>query len=208
MSDRRAVIAIVGSALLVIALVLVIVFVAIIPIPDFDELRPGVTDGRIAFVTESDDCVMTVDLQLDTTTELTCDYPFPEGLAWSRDGIEVTVFSGGPEPLIITLDPVDGTVLEETSRDPSLPPSPAADPLVLRRGRDDGSSIVGPDGTIVLTLEGPETYVVETAVANHDETWIVFVDSLGRLATFEIGAETVYLIAEGVRSFPTPVWGP
>lgn len=208
MTNRRAIIAIIGSTLLVIALILVIVFVAIIPLPDFEELRPGVVDGRVVFVTQGDDCVVVADLQLHRTTELTCEYPFPEGLRWSRDGVEVTVFGGGPDPLVVTLDPADGTVLDETTVDPSGPPQERPDPSLVRRGRHDGASIVGPDGTIVLALDGPETYVVETVATNADETAIAFVDSLGRLATFTIGSETVYLVAEDARSFPAPVWEP
>lgn len=208
MSNRRAVIAIVGSALVLIAAVLVIVFVAIIPLPEFDELRPGLATGRIAFVTDADDCVTVADLQLDMLTELSCEYPFPEGLSWSRDGVHVVVFSGGPEPIQVTLDPVDGSELDAAPLDSGDVAPPEGDPSFVRRGRDEGSSIIGPDSTTVLTLEGPETYVVEAVATNPEETWIAFVDSLGRLAVFEIGTDTVYLVTDEVRGFPTPVWEP
>lgn len=208
MNDRRAVIAIVGSALALIALVLVIVFVAIIPLPEFEELRPGVVEGRIALVTDADDCVIVADLQTTMLTQLSCDYPFPEGLAWTRDGVEVTVFSGGPEPIRVTLDPTDGTELDAVPLDTGEFPSSPGDPSFVRRGRDDGSSIIGPDGVSVLTLEGPDSYIVEAVATSPDESWIAFVDSLGRLAAFEIGTDTVYLITEDVRNFPTPVWEP
>lgn len=207
-SDRRAVVAIVASALVLIAVVLLIVFVAIIPLPDFEELSPGLATGRIAFVTSDADCVVVADLQLDAITELSCEYPFPEGLAWSRSGIELTVFSGGPEPIRVTLDPDTGDELDAESVGAGEFPPPGGDPSFVRRGREEGPTLVGPDGNVVLALDGPESYGIEAVVTDTDETWIVFVDSLGRLAVFEIGTETVYLVTEDVRSFPQPVWEP
>ncbi len=207
MSDRRAVIAIIGSAIVLIAAILAIVFVAIIPLPDFEELRPGLVTGRVAIVTDAD-CVVVADLQLDMQTELSCDHQFPEGLAWSRNGVEVTVFGAGPDPLLITLDPIDGTQLDAVTFDPGRLPPQDRDPSLVRRGRDDGSSIIGPDGTTVLTIEGPDSYTIESVVTDPAESQIVFVDNLGRLGVFEIGTDTVYLVAEDVRSFPAPVWEP
>ena len=205
-SDRRAVIAIVGSALAVITAILIIVFVAIVPLPDFEEARPGLASGRIAFVSGQDDCIVVADLQLDSLSELTCEYQFPEGLAWTRRGIEVTVFSGQPEPIIVTLDPEDGTELDAVEAEPGEFPADRRDPSFVQRGREAGKTIVGPDGSTVLIVEGPETYALQTVVTNPDETWIAFVDSLGRLAVFEIGTESVFLVADDVRSFPAPVW--
>ena len=118
------------------------------------------------------------------------------------------MFSGEPEPIRVTLDPDDGTELDVSRIEGGEFPTSDRDPSQVRRGRDGGKSIIGPDGSTVLTFEGPETYVVETVATDPGETWIAFVDSLGRLAVFEIGTDTPYLVAEDVRGFPSPVWEP
>ncbi len=206
MKRGRLVAALVASALVIGAVVLVITL-SVIPLPDFDELPSATLSGSLAFVSD-DNCVHLAQLETASVSELRCEpeRSWIEHLAWTEDGIEATTF--GNVVVTKTLDPATGEILETVVREAGLPPEPSPTPQWVIVDRPQPGVIVLSDssGDELLRIEAPERYWIEPAAV--DDGAVAFVDSTERLAVFEPHGAGPFLVAENVRSWPPPVWEP
>ncbi len=63
-------------------------------------------------------------------------------------------------------------------------------------------------GAELLRLEAPEQYYITSAARRPDGNLIAIADSSGRLGVFEPGGSGPFLVSDGMRAWPTPVWAP
>jgi len=191
MRDRRT-IAIVGSGLAVVAVILVIVFAAIQPIPDFADLEGSGETGFVAYVQDDDgDPGDIVIVDLGSATSVSYDFGRDGELAgWDDDGNLVVVQWGPNVPRFYLVDPTTGREVGELDEQEGQ----------QYLERFEAVWIDHEDGTIVLerdeadgvraTFTAPDSYDVSTADPMGAER-IVFVDELGRVAVTGPGEEVV-----------------
>jgi hypothetical protein len=209
MSRRRLLGAIVASVV-VIAAVVVIIALSVIPLPEFATLPAGELDESMSFVDE-ESCVQIADLSTGSVTELSCepDQGAIDHLAWIDSGIEITTYFN--QRITKVLDPETGEILETRTGDKATDPSEAerpADELFVNRPDEGVIVIYDEDDNELLRLKAPERYWIETATQSADGRLVGFTDSTGRLAVFEPGGASPYLVADEVRPWPPPVWAP
>lgn len=201
MRDRRL-IAIVGAGAIVVALILVIVFTSITPIPDFAELAGSGQSGYVAFAPDdgADRGAITI-VDLATATSVVVDVRGEgEPLGWDADGHLVLSRWGPGVERFVLVDPATGDVVGELEAEDGERFYEQVDPvwidhrderLVLERDRDGTSA----------SFPAPESYDVSTAAPMGAER-IVFVDELGRVAVVDPGEDVVpVLVAEGAREW-------
>ncbi|HZD23798.1 MAG TPA: hypothetical protein VE569_10420, partial [Acidimicrobiia bacterium] len=173
--DRRLV-AVIGAGALVIAATLIIVFVAIVPIPDFAMLQPGQQSGYVAF-TISDDGESPSPIHivnLEDLTSVQADVgPDVEIAGWDEGNLVLRTFRSADGGVLI--DPATGREVGTTDPVPF-------DGLNRARVYHDNETLVieHPDGG-TARFHAPESYDVGDAVAMGPGR-IVFIDELGRVA--------------------------
>ncbi len=201
MRDRRL-IAIVASGIVVVALILVIVFVAVEPIPDFAALEGS---GETGYVAWSDDSnggdrsprVLIANLGTGAVVEADVRGDGAEGIGWDEDGYLVVIpFGPGPSNEVL-VDPDTGEVVGDVEWEPDQqePPWPIPEPVWIEH--DDGHVALERDDTGgIVRFEAPDSYDINSAAAM-GASRIVFVDELGRVAVSEPGdPATPILVAE------------
>lgn len=185
--DKRL-IGIVGAGLVAVALILVIVFTSIRPIPDFADLAASGETGYVAYVRDGGgdpSAVVIVDLGAGTSVEVDA---IREGeiVGWDDDGSLVIVEWGPNAERFYLVDPATGEEVGTLGADEGQ-----------RYFEEDPVWIDHRDGRIVLerdrdgltaSFEAPDSYDVSSASAMGTER-IVFVDELGRLAVVGPGED-------------------
>jgi hypothetical protein len=194
----------------VIALVVVIVLLAVVPLPEFATLPEGKLTGSLVFVDEGN-CVVVADLETVTTRELRCESEnnYIEYLDWTEKGVEETTFQNRATTRV--LDPVSGEVLETNILGDSPIGLNDRDPMDAMTTDQPETGVVvlyDSSGTELLRLEAPERYYITSAAHQPDGNLIAIADSSGRLGVFEVDGPRPYLVADNVRSWPAPVWSP
>ncbi len=200
----RKLVASLGSAIVIVAVVVVIAL-SLVPFPDFATLESGSLDGAIAFVDESN-CVLVADLARATIAELHCEseQEFIDALAWSTEGIEISVYLN--QPVTKVIDATTGEIIETRDGDDGAPPS--AGGLIVDRLSDGGIVVYDEEHEKLLTMSGPDRYWIEVALPEPDSDLVAMTDSLGRLAVFDRTQGEPFLVADDVRSWLQPVWRP
>lgn len=189
----------------VIALVVIVIAVSLVPLPVFEPLPAGTMTGSLAFVDE-DNCLNVADLDHATVGDLRCEpeQTWIDVITWTTRGLEITTH--GNQPITRVIDPLTGEVLEtRTGADIAEPP---VDLIGLSVDRPDEGAITIYDeiGRVLLSLEGPDQYWIDSAIPHSG--LVAITDSQGRLAVFDRDLLDPYLVAEKVRTWPYPVWEP
>lgn len=199
----------VGGAIAVIVAVVVIIVIASVPLPEFSSLAPNQFDASLAFVAETN-CVRVADLADVDVRELHCvsERDWIDNVVWTEVGIEVGV--EGFQSTIVVLDPATGDVIETRNRDGADPSQwPYEDQDLFVDVPSDGKVVIRDENNQVLvTLEGPETYGIDTLVGALNSQMVALVDSSERLAVFDRGDGQPYLVDTAVRPYPPPAWQP
>lgn len=190
MRDRR-VIAIVGAGLAAVAVILVIVFAAIQPIPDFAPLEGSGETGYVAYVADDDgDPGDAVIVDLGAATSVTADLGRGgEVLGWDDDGNLVVVEWGGNVERFTLIDPATGEVVGELGGEEGQRFFEEGEPVWI--DHEDGRLVLERDGDgLTASFEAPDSYDVPSAAPMGAER-IVFVDELGRVAVTGPGEDVV-----------------
>ncbi len=199
----------VGGAIAVMVAVVVIIVVASVPLPEFPPLVPGQFNASLAFVTETN-CIRVADLTDAKVRELHCvsERDWIDDVFWTEAGIEVG--AGGFQSTIVVLDPETGDVLETRNRDDTYPGdwSDRDQGLFVDMSSDGKVMIRDGNNQVLVTLEGPETYGIDTLVGASNSQIVALVDSSERLAVFDRDAGQPYLVDINARSYPPPAWKP
>jgi hypothetical protein len=198
-----AIAAIVAAAAVVIAAVIIILTVGLVPLPDLPSLadNPDPTiPGTVAYVhgTYDDACIVVIPAGGGEPRDAWCGSQAPEVIAFTPDGL--LVVSGWfespmhPEgPTLLIIDPQTGAEVDEIRLDSRVPGSwppdrtRRDDGAMLRTGsRDEGVaelriSVPGSTADSILRLEGPRDYEFMEAQFSPDGSWVLAVDSRGRL---------------------------
>jgi len=179
--DRRL-IAIVATGGLVVAAILVIVFVAIIPVPEYLALQPGRQSGYVAYQVGDNDQTQSVKIvDLETLTPISVAVgDGVEIVGWHSDG-SLLIHDWRAGDAYMHIDATTGEQIEILD---SLPAdfSYQTEAFVYNEG---GMVVIElPIGT--ATFPAPESYDIGSAVALGDDH-IVFVDELGRVAVANLG---------------------
>lgn len=195
MRDRRLV-AILGAGVVAVVTILVIVLLAIEPIPEFAPLEGSGQSGYVAYARDDGEdggSKYVVDLVTGTDVEVRVSAD-SELLGWDPDG-NLLVVAWGPGPgRAYAVDPATGEALGEMTPEIAhemLPDSSVrvdhdAGLLVLRRIADGQTA----------SFSAPGSYEAHNATAMGADR-VVFVDELGRVAVAEVGDEvTPVLVAD------------
>ncbi|MEA1903717.1 MAG: hypothetical protein U9N56_09350 [Actinomycetota bacterium] len=185
MTDRRL-IAIVGAGAVFVATILVIVFVAIEPTPEFTSLAPGEQSGFVAYAVDQGDepgAVRIVDLATTDAVEAELGRD-GDIVGWDDQGnLIIAEFTPSAERLI-RVDPTSGErvgSVEPQERDGAFEEEP------VWVDHNEGNIILErEDGVGFASFPAPESYDVYEARTMGDDR-IVFVDELGRVAVTYLG---------------------
>jgi hypothetical protein len=181
MRDRR-VLAIVGSAVVAVAAVVVVVLTSLAPTPQFSSLADDPQTGVVAYGRSGAGEVVMVDLAsgVSTTSALGRD---SEILGWDENG-DLVVASWGPgTERHMVVDASTGEVANESAGPPD---DEIAQPVagLWSEHRDGQVVILGAGSRVLVSFDAPRAYEITTA-ASFDDGRVVFVDSLGRVAVAE-----------------------
>ena len=230
---KRSTLGIIASVV-VLAVVLVVVLVfGVIPYPDFASLSaqpdPSIP-GTIAFMQGDDPpCAMTIPASGGPAFEVGCGWEMGgDGLAWTVDGMLVTLDFRGPTPDYVVLDPATGAVIERLPADVDSPEPlferpdlathdgmtvMAGSSAMLSRDRADKGAViwVSREGdaapTVLLEVDGPRDYRFQWATWSPDGNWVLVSDSLDRLLIVSAtGDPTPRILVEDVQSWSRPSW--
>lgn len=201
--------AIVAAAAVVIAAVAIILTVGLVPLPELpslaDDPDPALT-GTVAYVhgTYDDACIALIPAGGGEARDAWCGTQAPDVIAFTPEGL--LVVSGWfespmqPEgPTLLVIDPRTGAEVDEIRLDGRIPGSwpPERtlrdDGALLRTGsRDPGVaelrvSVPGGSADTIAQLQGPRDYAFVEAQFSPDGSWVLAVDSRGRLVI--VGAD-------------------
>ncbi len=195
----------IGAAATIVGGVVLVVILAVIPLPDFGNPLEGRFEGALAYI-DTDNCVNVARLNEATTRELRCepDRVWVDDLQWTSEGLEVTTYLNQPTTKI--LDPKDGSVID-TMPGVVVAPRTQLDGFVIDRPAPGELVVTDMAGNELIALEGPESYWIE-AVTGDGSGLFALVDSHGRLAVFDTGRDHPSLVGEDVRAWPPPAWQP
>lgn len=190
MRDRTT-IAVVAAGLAAVAAILVIVFGAIQPIPDFAPLEGSGETGYVAYVRDGGGepgGVVVVDLGAATSVEVDLGRE-GEALGWDDDGNLVMVRFGPGAEQFMLIDPATGEQVGELDVQEGQRFFEEDEPVWI--DHDDGRLILerGREG-LTASFVAPESYDVGSAAPMGAER-IVFVDELGRVAVTGPGEDVV-----------------
>ncbi|HUF16224.1 MAG TPA: hypothetical protein VMQ46_10090 [Acidimicrobiia bacterium] len=184
--DRRL-LAVVVAGVIVVATTLIIVFIAIVPTPEFPPLQAGQQTGFVAYSVDGDgeagpvrivDLATTEVVVVDARREM-------ELVGWDSDGNLVVVnwATGGQFALF---DPATGEEVGTMDSDDGEKLFQEGQVFI---NRDDGNvTLEQLDGAGTASFTAPEAYDIGYAVSMGDDR-IVFVDELGRLAVTYTGKD-------------------
>jgi len=188
--DRRLV-AIIATGAVVIAAVLIIVFIAVVPVPEYDELQRGQLTGYVAYQSDEDGEPSSIQIvNLESLTQVPAEvHPEFVIVGWDPDG-QLVVQDWRSDRRYLLIDPNTG---DETG---TIEPS-AVDPYAwentLDVRHDDRTVTIGPSEAGTARFTAPETYDIHSAVALGTDH-IVFVDELGRVAVTGTGEDVQPLL--------------
>jgi hypothetical protein len=225
-ADRRTVIAITGAVAIVLVVALGIIVFGYVPLPDYprldDDPDPAIP-GMIVYVEASNEqsCLVTISAGGGAATEMACERDggyFDQNLAWTADGLVVTMQYGRQGREIVAYDPQTGREVERIVVDepPSNRPPRIVEPNLTRpeerMTRADGARLEiahRPEGETAVRLrdaegqrrdllaaEGPRNYEFVSAQWSPDGEWVLVADSRGRLIVVDAGGETPRLLVE------------
>lgn len=226
MSNRRAITAVVGAGLVIVAVVVVILVFGLIPMPQYPSLAdspdPSIP-GTVAFVRwESDQpCVYVVPAAGGPERQIVCDrYDLATRPAWSAEGL--LVLTDYPNVYVL-VDPSTGAEIRRVeAAGPDDFEKSSMRTFDLSQTREDGATIVvtsGPrrEGAASLTVrfsdgstrtllqpeQAPADYRFDMAQWSPDGNWILVTDSEGRLIIVDArgGDPNPRVLAEG------EIWG-
>ena len=205
MSVGGRVVVSISAAVLLLVAVVVILITALVPLPQFGPLQPSQYEGGIAFV-DTDNCIFVARLETAETMELRCEPErgWIDDLQWTDEGLELTTYLNQPTTKVI--DPSDGTVLATRIGD-QVAPRLDSNKYVVDSPERGTVVLTDASSTELLRLQGPERYWIDS-VSDDGSGLISLVDTHGRLAIFELPGTAPTLVAQGVRSWPAPVWEP
>jgi len=229
---KRATLAIVLSVTVLAAVLVVILVFGVIPFPEYaslaDQPDPAIR-GTIAFVQGDDPpCAMTIPAGGGPATEVGCGWEMGgEGLAWTADGLLVTLdFTGNPAQYVL-IDPATGEIVERIDTDVNGPEPLFERPDLARfddstlivgsapmltRDRTDNGAVIwisrqGAPRTVLLEVDGPRNYRFRTAIWSPDGNWVLVSDSLDRLLIVRAtGDPTPRILVEDVQPWNRSAW--
>jgi hypothetical protein len=220
---NRTVLAIVLSVVVVAAALTVVLVFGVIPLPDYPSLvenpDPSIP-GTIAFVSEEEPaCLGVVAASGGPVRELRCGSVEVGMLAWTSDGLIVTLDFTAASPRFLLVDPVSGGVVDTV---PAGVGDPGSLVIETETTRADGAEVFTDDtkGTatvkvrvpnqetqVVLAAEGPHDYRFDVATWSPDGRWVLVVDSEGRLLIVgATGEPTARVLVTGASRWMTAAW--
>jgi hypothetical protein len=197
MGNRRAVVAVIATALAACIAVAAVLTLGLRRVPNFgalaDDPDPRIP-GVVAFERDAngDECIYVVAAGGGAAHEVRCERLDDEGLdlaGWNADGLLIVRQSSfdGPDLLIdvqtgreVLSDPGDAQ-LDVVNRSPT-----EHDGSRVAAGTNEGRAeivVTGENGSsrVVTSARGPKNYAFEDARWSSDGAWIFFVDSEDRL---------------------------
>lgn len=182
--DRRQV-AIIGVGIVAVATTLLIVFLAIVPVPEFESIQPGQQSGHVAYMSDEDDEMRSlhiVDLDTTTTVEVNVDQEV-QVVGWDDQG-RLVVHNWRQGDRYTVIDPTTGD--EVGTIEPGQTPDSLWEQQAFADHDDDTIVLDQPRGDGSASFTAPESYDIRQAVSMGDDR-IVFVDELGRVAVTPLG---------------------
>ncbi len=194
--ERRSVLALVGAALLVVAVfVLVLVFgVArppqLVPLADAAD-RPAAGVAWTAW--DADGACVSIGAADGSVRELRCERDGGDVIAWTDEGVIVRRWMQSGETDLV-LDPGSGEVLDRRAVDDDMYRSW---PAGVRSYREDGELVVELETTdqVIWRTEAAPTYDIYQGALSPDGAWVAMGDSAERL-----------LVVPADGSAPPMVW--
>lgn len=189
--DRRLA-AIIGVGVVAVATTLIIVFLAIVPVPEFDAVRPGEQSGYVAYLSGEEGDVRSlhiVDLNTTATVEVDIDEQV-EIVGWDDEG-RLVVHNWQHEDRYTVFDPTTGD--EVGTIDPGQSPDSLWEQQAFVDQDGDTLVLEQPRGTGSASFTAPESYDIHQAVSMDDDR-IVFLDELGRVAVTPLGEDVEPLL--------------
>ena len=215
-SRRPSVVLLVAAgALVVVVVVLVVVFGVVRPpavVALADDPRPA-PPGGVAWTAWSRDgsCLAVAWPDGRVEEELFCERDGGEVVAWTDDGVVMQTWRGAGAELV-TVDPVDGAVVDWSSVEPERDgPFPVGGLVeAVRTERRDGRVVVTHErdrDQVVWEVQAPDAYDITSGARSPDGGWFALVDSAERLLVVPAdGSRAPRLWADGVPRWSTIVW--
>ena len=175
---------------MLVAATLIIVFFAIVPVPDFESLQAGEQSGLVAYIAEDEGRPVRI-IDLESMALVSADLPGDVSLVgWQDDGTLIVADWRSPESQLL-IDPDTGQQVGSVDGE--------AQPRQTRvfPERNNGDVVLThPTSRATVRLVAPESYDIHDAVTLGEDR-IVFVDELGRVAFTYVGEdEEPMLVAE------------
>src|SRR5665811_910509 len=169
---------------------------------------------------------MTIPAGGGPATEVGCSWEMGgEGLAWTADGLLVTLdFTGSPAQYVL-IDPASGEIVDRIDTalngpEPLFkrPNATRLDGAVVTVGamytadRSNNGAVIwvsrqGAKAMVLLKVDGPRDYRFETAIWSPDGNWILVSDSLDRLLIVRAdGDPTPRILVEDVQPWNRSAW--
>ncbi len=223
---RKALISIIAALVVVGVVVVLVLTLAVIPLPEFprlaDDPDPAIP-GTVAFARWEDEgtCVLTVPASGGEPTEIYCEEnggfgEFSPG--WTPDGLLIVEEFGPRGEAFVLVDPDNGEVVERVDFRMDEEGPPGRDmvvyeegPNVFIDGRRGSAQLIleTASGTerVLLEAEGPADYWLDWARLSPDRAWVLVQDSEGRLLVAATeGDPNVRILAEDVEGWMAAAW--
>ncbi len=188
--DRRL-IAVIGAGVVLVTATLIIVFLAIVPVPEFEPLQAGEQSGLVAYIADDEDHPVRI-IDLESMSRVSADLSSDVSLVgWHGDGSLIVADWRSPDGQVL-IDPHTGQ--QVGSVDGETPESRQT--RVFPEHSEGAVVLTHPTSRARVRLVAPDSYDIRDAVAVGGDR-IVFVDELGRVAIIYVGEdEEPKLVAE------------
>ena len=200
--DRRL-IAVIGAGVVLVAATLIVVFFAIIPVPEFEPLQAGEQRGLVAYIAEDEGHPVRI-VDLESMARVTADLPGDVSLVgWQGNGTLIVADWRSPERQLL-IDPHTGQQVGSVDSE-----APESRQTRVFPERNNGDMVLThPTSRDSVRLVAPESYDIRDAVTLGEDR-IVFVDELGRVAVTYVGEdEEAKLVAEDAAEWAEVVARP
>ncbi|MEX2550348.1 MAG: hypothetical protein WD638_08970 [Nitriliruptoraceae bacterium] len=208
---RRNLVALVGAALALVAVVALVLAFGVARPPALTPLTEDPTPappGGVAWMGwgDGEECLHVASAD-GTARELRC--PRDGGseiLGWDEDGI--TLLVRGPAQELIVVDPVTGEVEERRDLSEDREPRPPRSGDIDSRYEDGVLTVRHTDEDVVLwSVEAPENYRIDQGSTSPDGDWVVLLDGVGRLLLVPVdGSAAPRVWADTDSGWQVPVW--